>query len=302
MKIGLLLGLLPPAVLVASSSFASDTSACLDAASKAQTLRDAHKLVEAREQLRLCAAGQCPTAVRADCSTWLAEVEQGLPTVVITATDGHGHDRFDVTVSVDKQAPAIALEGQALPMNPGPHTLHLGAKGATLDEIILVKEGMKNQSVAIVFPLKKEDAAAAAPAASTSRPENAPTENAPTSGRGSSAWRSAGWAIGGVGVVGIAVGAVFGFKAISNKNGAHCDASGACDGGPLADANTSASIATVGVVAGGALVLGGLALVLFGPDSQAAPAAGSGSRAGVTFRLAPLVGAREGGMLVGGRW
>lgn len=307
MKTRFLLGLLAPTVFLASSSFASDKAACLDASSKAQTLRDTHKLVEAREQLRVCAAGGCPTAVRTDCITWLAEVEQGLPTVVISATDGAGHDRFDVTVTVDGQVPAIALQGQALPMNPGSHALHLeagGAGGAALDQQILVKEGVKNQSVAIVLPRQKDEAAnraAAAPAApvttSIEPPKRERADTSPPDNRGPSAGsplRTAGWVAAGVGVVGVAVGAVFGFKAISDKNGAHCDSNNACDPGPLSDANTAASIATVGVVAGGALLLGGAALVLFAPSTR--------SDTGVTLRAAPLVGAREGGLLVGGRW
>jgi hypothetical protein len=325
MKIRFVLGLLAPTALVAPSSFASDKAACLDASSKAQTFRDAHKLVEAREQLRICAAGGCPTAVRTDCIAWLAEVEQGLPTVVVSATDGAGHDRFDVTVTVDGQAPAITLQGQALPMNPGPHALHLEAPGAALDQQILVKEGVKNQGVAVILPRKKEDAASGAPAVTPAASVASPLEpargesgeSAPTDDRPSSGWRTAGWAVAGVGVVGVAVGAVFGFKAISDKNGAHCDAANACDAGPLSDANSAASIATVGVVAGGALLLGGAALVLFAPspgsardkagDKAAAytrAVASSRSTSGVTLKLAPLIGARarEGGLLLGGWW
>jgi hypothetical protein len=315
MKTRFLLALLAPTVFVASSSFASDKAACLDASSKAQTFRDTHKLVEAREQLRVCASGGCPTAVRTDCITWLAEVEQGLPTVVISATDGAGHDRFDVTVTVDGQAPAIALQGQALPMNPGPHALHLeagGAGGAVLDQQILVKEGAKNQGVAVVLPRKKDDAGTRAAAVSPATPVATPalppaasieppksdspdatrSDNRPPSA--GSPLRTAGWVAAGVGVVGVAIGAVFGFKAISDKNGAHCDSSNACDPGPLSDANTAASIATVGVVAGGALIVGGAALVLFAPASR--------SVTGVTLKVGPLVGTREGGLLVGGAW
>jgi hypothetical protein len=50
-------------------------------------------LIEAREQLRACAAAQCPAVVQTDCAGWLAEVEKALRSVVVAAKDGAGVDR-----------------------------------------------------------------------------------------------------------------------------------------------------------------------------------------------------------------
>src|ERR1700733_10293046 len=97
-------GFLVPAILVAAPAFADEKAACLDAASKGQRFRDTHKLVEAREQLRVCAAAQCPAVVQSDCANWLADVEKALPSVVLSAKSGTGVDLVDVTVSVDGQA------------------------------------------------------------------------------------------------------------------------------------------------------------------------------------------------------
>ncbi len=110
-----------------------------------------------------------------------------------------------------------------------------------------------------------------------------------------------GWITGGVGVAGLALGTIFGIMAMGDKNGAHCDASGACDPGKLSDANSAATISTVGFIAGGVLVAGGVALVLFGPSGNTASAAPA-SGAGTTLKLAPLVGARDAGLLLGGSW
>ena len=95
MKTGAWLGALVAAGLMAAPSRADDKAACLDAASKAQSLRDAHKLVEAREQLRACAAARCPAVVQNDCATWLVEVERALPTVVLAAKNTAGADLVD---------------------------------------------------------------------------------------------------------------------------------------------------------------------------------------------------------------
>jgi hypothetical protein len=51
-----------------------DKAACLDASSQAQSLRDAHKLVEARQKLRVCAQAACPGVVQRDCLSWLDAV------------------------------------------------------------------------------------------------------------------------------------------------------------------------------------------------------------------------------------
>ncbi len=303
MKIGVLFRLLVPAAVVSISSpaLATDRAACLDAASKAQTFRDLHKLVEAREKLRVCASAQCPTVVQTDCATWLAEVEQGLPTVVVTATDGAGRDRFDVKVTVDGQGPATALQGQALTMNPGPHTLHLeAADGATRDQQVLVKEGMKNQGVAVAIGTGKagegseasQPAGASAPSSSSA--EHAGGEAAAKDGSVATdgPWRTVGWVTAGVGLAGVVVGGVFGVKAIADKNGAHCDSSNACDPGGLSDANSAATISTIGVVAGGVLLVGGVALVLLAPKRD--------SRVALT--LTPRVGVRDAGLVLGGTW
>ena len=142
-------------------------------------------------------------------------------------------------------------------------------------------------------------AAGTAPAGAT---PGAPSDATPgAEGGGGVPWRTVGWITGGVGVAGLALGTVFGVMAMSDKNGAHCDASGACDPGKLSDANSAATISTVGFIAGGVLLAGGAALVIFGP-SGSAPASATPASGGATLKVAPLVGARDAGLLLGGSW
>ena len=251
-----------------------DKAACLDAVSKGQVLREAHKLVEAREQFRVCARAECPAVVRGDCTSWVVEVETALPTVVITAKDEAGRDIFDVDVSAEGQPLVSRLDGRAVPMNPGIHTLRLEtADGGSLEQPIVVKEGVKNQDVGVVLHTRQSPTAAAAtlpvsapPVANGAGVESGQAQ--PTERRGSGAWRTVGWVAGAVGIVGLGVGTVFGVMAISDKSAAHCDASNACDAGPLHDANSAATASTVGIVAGGVLLAGGAALVLFAPGGR----------------------------------
>lgn len=99
--------------------------------------------------------------------------------------------------------------------------------------------------------------------------------------------------VAGVGVAGIAVGSVFGVMAGSQKNdaasqcnGSVCNATGISD---LNDARTKATVLTVGFIAGGALLAGGVVLYLVAPRAPTRTGLGvgpgaDGSVAGLTLR------------------
>jgi hypothetical protein len=295
MKIALVVALSASAVLPATAASADDKAACINAAQQAQNLRDAHKLVEAREQLRVCARRQCPGVVQRDCLTWLGEVEKSLPTVVVTAKDEAGVDIADVKVTVDGDALLDKLDGSAVPMNPGMHAFHFaGSDGATQDRQVLVREGQTNQGVAVV--LKKVSATPMAPPPSLVAPavSPAPAPSAPVASGGSSAWKTVGWVLGGVGVVGLGVGTAFGVAATSNKKNANCGTDNLCDAGPLSSARSAAVGADVGFIAGGALLAAGVALVLIAP--------GAGHEGQASVRITPIVAAGGGAVVVGGGW
>ena len=276
----------------ASPARADDKAACVDAASRGQTLRDAHKLVEAREQFRVCAQRQCPAVVQKDCATWLDTVERSLATVVVTAKNAAGADLVDVTVKVDGQPLVNKLNGDAVPVNPGQHTFHFElADGTQLDQPVVVKEGEQNQSVAVV--LKRPGESSAPPAAGVGASAAAgSTDHGVQSG--GVPWKTVGWVVGGLGVVGLGVGTAFGVIAIGDKNSANCTSDNFCQSGPLHSARDAALIADIGIIAGGVFVAGGLALVLFSPSQ--------GHEAARAVRVQPMVGANTRGLSVGGSW
>ena len=47
------------------------------------------------------------------------------PTIIIDAKDEVGHDVGDVTVLVDDAMVAAEIDGKAIPLDPGPHTVRL---------------------------------------------------------------------------------------------------------------------------------------------------------------------------------
>jgi serine/threonine-protein kinase len=107
-----------------------------------------------------------------------------------------------------------------------------------------------------------------------------------------------GWVAGALGVVGLGVGSAFGVIAVSKKSDAQCDATGACNNwSSVGDAKNAATIANVGLIAGGALVATGAALLLFTHDG-----AGANEGRSASLVAAPVVGPAGGGVLLQGRW
>jgi hypothetical protein len=306
-------------LLATTSARADDKAACLDAASTAQRLRAEHMLVQARDQLRLCAAAVCPAVVQSDCAEWLAEVEKALPSVVVSAKTRAGADRVDVNVTVDGQPFLTRLDGRAVPMNAGPHVFHFEASdGAHADLQVVVREGQQSQSVAIVLDLPsappppelpqrpRADSGAALPPPPATGSARSPESGAEheRASRGSP-WIVLGWALGGAGVIGLGVGAASGLVAMADKGSAQCNASHQCQPGPLSHARTAALASDIGFGAGAVLLASGVALVLAAPPSGAAHdggAAGAARTARATVRAAPVVGPGVGAIVVGGSW
>jgi hypothetical protein len=74
---------------------------CASRAEHAQRLRLAHKLLEARAELRACMDISCPPLVRTDCSNLLEEVEDAIPSVVIRSDGAPQNVVNDGSVTVD---------------------------------------------------------------------------------------------------------------------------------------------------------------------------------------------------------
>jgi hypothetical protein len=285
MKTRLPFGLVVPTLLLTALSApasADDKAACVDASSKGQRFRDAHKLVEAREQLRICAAARCPTVIQGDCAGWLVDVEKALPSIVLAAKNRAGVDLLDVVVSVDGQPLVSRLDGQAMAMNAGPHTFHFEATdGTRVDRQVLLKEGEKNLEVAVVLGAEPPE------------PRPVRVETADDARKTSTPWRTVGWVLGGAGVVGLGVGTVFGLVALGDKSAAHC-VNDVCDVGTTGGIKSAALVSDVGWIAGGVLLATGAGMVLFSPS-----AGGPGSTG---VRLAPMVTTAGAQLVAAGSW
>ncbi|MGK3983752.1 hypothetical protein WME99_11990 [Sorangium sp. So ce136] len=180
--------LLAAALSLAGASARAQPSkrACAAAYERAQGLRRDGKLIAAREALIACSQPTCPAAAVADCGPWLAEVEKSLPSVVIAAREAGGRERLDVRVLVDGRLLAAALDGKALPVDPGPHTFRYEpAGGPAVEERVLIREGEKNRAITVILGAPPAGGPSSprpivAPAAPGAPPSNAPSAPSPS--------------------------------------------------------------------------------------------------------------------------
>jgi len=296
------------AAFVAAPAMADVTKdQCIDANGKAQELRRDGKLSAARAQLRVCSDASCPAMVRDDCVKRLDDLERIQPSIVFDVKDAKGADLIDVRVSIDGQPLADHLDGSALKVDPGVHVFTFEVAGrAPIDEKLLVREGEAGRHEAVVAgaasgasPVTATLPAAqpAAVAVSLPPPPPAPSAAPPASDSGGlGTQKVVGLVVGGLGVAGLAVGGVFGAMAFSQKSqeqsacGSACTAAGRAQA--LSDRSngvTDGTVSTVGIAAGGALLVVG-AILFF-----TAPHATEGS-ATTGMLIVPLVGPGGGGL------
>lgn len=173
-----------------------------------------------------------------------------------------------------------AIWGTAVPVDPGDHVVSASAEGkAPWTERVEVKD--PGQTVTIEVPaLRDQPKDKSSPPPPPPPPPPIKVVPPPRSG---STQRIAGVVVGVLGLGGIALGAGFGVRAIGKNSdsneGGHCDAQSFCDSTGLTlrkESITAATISTVGFVAGGALLAGGVALLLTAPRAapKKAPSAG----------------------------
>jgi hypothetical protein len=128
------------------------TTTCGDAFDQSQVRRDDGKLLEARRLLRVCSGPSCSPTQQRLCSEWLADVEARVPSLILSATDGSGGDLVDVKVTMDGVQVATRLDGRALEVDPGPHSLLFEpTDGASVRTRAIAVERGKGKVVSVIL-------------------------------------------------------------------------------------------------------------------------------------------------------
>jgi len=195
-------------LLVVSSLHAAPVSAagnhravarCTEAAVAGQKLRATGALRAASQRFALCIAPDCPGVVRRDCGKWLGELGEAMPSMVFQVVDAQGSDVHDGAIFFDGEELAGAMEGRAIPVDPGSHLLAYVQGTERIEQNVVVREGernrhlqfrLANRNVPVVPSLSQLPTSDASPPARTSP----------------SPWP---WVLGGVGVAALGVGTGF---------------------------------------------------------------------------------------------
>jgi hypothetical protein len=145
------------AILAVSALFANEARAapnaktCAEAAEHGQTLRRQGTLLAARDQFLLCSSNDsCPNVVRSDCAQWAAEVLAATPTIVVDVRDENDHDVFDAKIFVDDKLASNKVDGRAVAVDPGYHTVRVEpAQGPVTSATLIAKENVKARAVVV---------------------------------------------------------------------------------------------------------------------------------------------------------
>ena len=224
----------------------------------------------------------------------LRELEPRIPQVNVTVS---GPAPANLAVFMDGRLIPPALVGLLHPVDPGAHVLRATAEGlASPDRTITLKEGQKLAVELVLAPAAAAAPLALSPLAPTPIAASEPSApDAPPEGKRNGA-RIAAFSMLGVGVVGIGVGTAFAILFAEKRGQATSlfDKCGAGCTGPTADqvralddsANSKGTAAVVGLVAGGALAIGG-AVTLVLSRNKSAPTAAA---------ITPWIGAGSAGL------
>jgi hypothetical protein len=279
---GLVVGMIIEGLLVGAPALAQEPTKaeCVAANEGAQDLQRAGRLIEARDRLATCSARACPRAVRQDCADRLHAIDAVVPSIALVAKDADGTPVPTATLTIDGAARPEALDGTAIPVDPGMHTLTVNAAGrAAVSVRVTLAQGDQVRRDVVFKPVPVTARPASANDADSTQPQApaAVETEAPASGR-SGVPRWVGWSLAGAGVASVALGVVFGAEAMHDKSSfiTTCHPDGWCPDSAQhgIDAMHFNSVASnlgyaLGVVSLGAAVV---TLLVFSPGSPSAPA------------------------------
>jgi hypothetical protein len=263
-----------------------------------------------RIQLSICAARSCPTEVRQECLSRIADVTVQIPTIIFAVKDLSGAALTMVKVTMDSEVLTARLDGKPLAVDPGEHNFLFETTGQPrLTKRLTVREREKDrrelivlggpEAVATAAPLPNE-ALTRTPEAKAALPPSVPSPpvdpgNPKTSDSSYfGTQRVLALVAGGVGVVGLGIGTAFGAMALSKRS----EARSACPGtlctteagvNDWSSAGSSGNVSTVGFILGGAGIAGAFTLWFTAPPSS-------------RMAMGPQVGFGPGVIRVKGTW
>jgi len=123
---------------------------CAASFEKAQVLRESWKLRRAKAALLACAKPACGKVVYRECTKMLSQLENDIPSVVLSAKDDRGEPLVDVQVSMDGEVLTSHLDGRALSIDPGIHHFSFAAPNGVADLAkVPIVQGQRNRALSV---------------------------------------------------------------------------------------------------------------------------------------------------------
>jgi hypothetical protein len=241
---------------------------CIAPYEGAQELRQAQHLLRARQELMVCTAPACPEIVQSDCTKWLGEVIEAIPSVVFAAKVGN-ENTFDVSVSMDGSPVVSRLDGKPIEVDPGLHEFVFQHEGSpSLSRKVIVPAHEKDQVVSVAWP---SPAPSPAPLALDSRPSSPkpPSMSRPIP--------PLFFALSGASVIGFGAFAGFGLWAESTKSDLQASCSPRCSQAAVNDLQARLLTADIALGVGAAAAAGAIVVFFTRPEHSTTQQVGGAS-------------------------
>jgi hypothetical protein len=186
-------------------------------------------------------------------------------------------------IAIDDTELSTATLGVSLPEDPGPHKIVIRAPGhKDMQMSVTLAEKQRETYTVQLGEISATPVTDAVPVDKNDRDRDKRDRDGDRDKRDDGAHetsplRTLGWVLAGTGGAGLIVGGVFGALTIDKKNTVDQHCTPTCDGPGLdasRDGKTFSTVSTVSFVAGGALLVGGIVLVLVAPKPDRAASLG----------------------------
>ena len=239
----------PPAAASTPPASTADVEHCVRQHERARMLRLDEQWPEAREAMSRCADEACPVAIRTDCSDWLDELSQMIPTLlVVVERDDDG--KHPVRLELDGRVLDLPEQLGPIEVMPGRHRLKfMLVSYPSVEQEIVLEKGEKNRVVRVRFAREPKPlpAPAAAPARAPPRASRPiPVATYLLAGGAVAAFASSGWLL---------------TSTLSSLSAARANCAPTCKSSDRED--IEARLLVADAIAGAGVVLTGLAVYTF---------------------------------------
>jgi hypothetical protein len=123
-----------------------------EAVEQTEVMRSEGHYRKARDRLLECVNAQCGGDVRRRCAATLQKLDAVTPSIVVRAEDPAGNDVLDVSVSLGDEPLVNALDGMAIPVDPGEHRFVFTRPGYTpVIQTLNIAQGEKFRAIDVVI-------------------------------------------------------------------------------------------------------------------------------------------------------